>query len=321
MASEKKVGTGLLARLVLGVFVPILLAFLIIGGVLFLGISIGHFQFASIRGVGLESLKELGDMTLKESTASLNRLGELTIQEKAEAVAKEIAIYVKGRPAKAKGSIYSDEVLKKIAVQKVGETGYTAVHDTLGINRFHSNPQMIDVDLHTLATKLPDFHKIMKAGLTVPAGGYYNWRDADGTIRPKYMYTVPVAGTNLVVAATTYIDEFSRPAKAITTKMNEIQRTYASLYNQRFVLFGIIVLLDLLVLLVVIYFYASSIVRPIRYLSELADRISMGDLRTNVNIKGTGEVVILAQSIERMQTSVRAAIERLQKRRTGGGQK
>ncbi len=207
------------------------------------------------------------------------------------------------------------------AVQKVGETGYTAVHDTLGINRFHSNPQMIDVDLHTLATKLPDFHKIMKAGLTVPAGGYYNWRDADGTIRPKYMYTVPVAGTNLVVAATTYIDEFSRPAKAITTKMNEIQRTYASLYNQRFVLFGIIVLLDLLVLLVVIYFYASSIVRPIRYLSELADRISMGDLRTNVNIKGTGEVVILAQSIERMQTSVRAAIERLQKRRTGGGQK
>ncbi len=76
-----------------------------------------------------------------------------------------------------------------------------------------------------------------------------------------------------------------------------------------------IVLIDLAILLVAIYLYSSSIVRPIRQLAEVADKVSMGDLRTTVEVKGKGEVVLLAESIERMQTSVRAAIERLQRRR------
>jgi len=41
----------------------------------------------------------------------------------------------------------------------------------------------------------------------------------------------------------------------------------------------------------------------------------MGDLETTIQIKAKGEVAVLAESIERMQTSVKAAIERLQKRR------
>jgi HAMP domain-containing protein len=92
-------------------------------------------------------------------------------------------------------------------------------------------------------------------------------------------------------------------------------------YIGRFWLFVGIVVAALVVLLAVIYVYAASIVRPIRHLSEIADRISMGDMQATVNIRGKGEVMRLAESIERMQTSVRAAIERLQKRReTGGGQ-
>jgi HAMP domain-containing protein len=41
----------------------------------------------------------------------------------------------------------------------------------------------------------------------------------------------------------------------------------------------------------------------------------MGELDTPVKVKAKGEVRILAESIERMQTSVKAAIERLQRRR------
>ena len=64
-----------------------------------------------------------------------------------------------------------------------------------------------------------------------------------------------------------------------------------------------------------IYFYSRSVIHPIRHLSEVADKISMGDLDTPIQIKATGEVGVLAESIERMQTSVKAAIERLQRRR------
>jgi HAMP domain-containing protein len=132
------------------------------------------------------------------------------------------------------------------------------------------------------------------------------------------MYTAPVQGTNLIVAATTYIDEFSKPAKAIIDKMNQIEKTYSAQYNNRFRTFSLIVLIDLLVLLIVIYLYSYSIIHPIRYLSDVADKISMGDLKTTIKVKAKGEVAVLAESVERMQTSVKAAIERLQRRRENG---
>ena len=60
-----------------------------------------------------------------------------------------------------------------------------------GINYFHANPQIVGMDLHQLAGKLPEFVKILDAGLQGPAYGYYDWKDADGKIRPKYMFTAP----------------------------------------------------------------------------------------------------------------------------------
>jgi len=318
MANEKKGGMGLLPRLILGIFIPILLAFLIIGNILFLSMNFGPFQFKSIRDIGFSSLTELSNAAVKESTASLNKLGERIIQEKAQDVAKQIEIFMKSQPSATFSSLANNAKLKEIALQKVGETGYTAVHDKRGINYFHANPKLVGTDLHDLAAKLPEFWKILEAGLKGPAFGYYNWKDADGSIRPKFMYNTPVPGTNLIVAATTYIDEFSKPAKGIVEKMTQIEKTYSSQYNNRFRTFYLIVLLDLLVLLVVIYLYSSSVIRPIRYLSDVADKISMGDLKTTINVKAKGEVAVLAESIERMQTSVKAAIERLQRRRENG---
>jgi nitrogen fixation/metabolism regulation signal transduction histidine kinase len=213
--------------------------------------------------------------------------------------------------------VLKDPWLKEIAVQKVGETGYTAVHDTNAINHFHVNPQIVGTDLHQLSEKFPAFWKILEASLKGPASGYYDWKDADGKIRPKYMYLAPVKGTDLVVAATTYIDEFSKPSKAIEAKMKDIQRRYVEEYESKIQIFYIVVLGVLLILLVRIIFYARSVIKPILYLAEVADKISMGELDTPVQVKAKGEVAILAESIERMQTSVKAAIERLQKRKEG----
>jgi len=99
--------------------------------------------------------------------------------------------------------------------------------------------------------------------------------------------------------------------------MKQARGTYVGDYNKRFKIFYLVVLLDLMILLLVLFLYSSLIVRPIRHLSEVADKISMGDLKTTIRVKGKGEVALLAQSIERMQASVKAAIERLQKRKSG----
>ena len=302
---------GLQGKLMVGIFVPIFMAFLIIGGMLF--VSVG--PFVSVRALGSNSLKELGSASVRESAASLNRLGEQIIQGKAESVAKQIEIYLETHPGLSGSSLTNDPRLREIAVQRVGETGYTAVHNNKGVNYFHVNPQIVGTDLHGLATKLPGFVKVLDAGLHGAAGGYYDWKDVDGKVRPKYMFSVPVEETNLVVAATTYIDEFGKPAGAILGKVGQMQDSYSARYRNRFLFFLAIVLVVLGALLGVIYAFSSSVVRPIRHLSEVADQISMGDLEAVVNVEGEGEVARLGQSVERMRTSVKTAMERLENRK------
>ena len=302
---------GLKETLLLGIFVPILVAFLVIAGLLFVNLG----PLVSIRALGSDSLKELGASSVKESVASLNKLGEKIIQEKAEGVARQIEIYIEAHPALSEASLAGQPRLQEIAVQRVGETGYTAVHNNKGINYFHVNPKIVGTDLHRLAGKLPEFVKVMEAGLKGASGGYYQWTDIDGKVRPKYMFSAPVEGTNLIVAATTYIDEFGKPAGAIQAKVDRMQAAYAKRYRSRFLIFLTIVLIDLAVLLAVIYAFSSSLVRPIRLLSEAADRISMGDLEAEVEVKGEGEVARLGQSIERMRISVKTALEMLENKR------
>jgi len=315
MARKVERGVGLLPKLLLGVFIPIVLAFLIIGVMVFSGVRILGKQVASLREIGTESLKELGAVSLKESQTSLNALGEQIIKEKALDVAAQMDVYLKSNPKLKREDWTRDPRLKEIAVQKVGETGYTAVHDNKGINYFHVNPKIVMTDLHNLYEKFPAFGEILEASLKGPAKGYYDWPDADGKVRPKYMYLTPIKDTDLIVASTTYIHEFSKPSRAIEAKMQQIENRFLQEYENKFQIFYAIIGVVLIVLLLVIYFYSRSVIDPIRYLSEVADKISMGDLDTPIKIKPKGEVAVLAESIERMRESVKAAIERLQRRK------
>jgi HAMP domain-containing protein len=313
--TKRKIRIGLLPKLLLGVLIPVVLAFLVIWALIFFSVDYKGFRFTSLKDLGSESLKELSATTLRESKSSLNKLGEKIIREKAIDVAAQMEVFIKGRPKMKREDLLKDPELKAIAVQKVGETGYTAVHDDKGINHFHVNPQIVDTDLHNLAEKLPAFWKILEASLTGPASGYYDWKDADGKTRPKYMYLAPVKGTDLIVAATTYIDEFSRPERVIEERIKGIERAYLQEYEMKIQIFYLVILVALLIMICVIYYYSRSVIRPILYLSEVADKISMGELETPIQIKAKGEVRVLAESIERMQTSVKAAIERLQRRK------
>jgi len=317
MAVKKRSGLGLLPKLLIGTLIPIFVAFLIIGVIVFFSVDLGKFRMTSVKDIGSESLKELTSASLNESKSSLGQMGERMIKEKAIDVAAEIELFIKTHPKVRREELLRDPWLKSIAVQKVGETGYTAVHDNMGINYFHVNPQIVGSDLHDLSTKLPAFWKILETSLKGPAYGYYDWKDADGRIRPKYMYLAHVKDTDLIVAATTYIDEFSKPTKTIEGRMNQIGKSSLEGYEDKIKIFYVVILCVVLVLLIRIYFYARSLIRPIRHLSEVADKISMGQWDTPIQIKEKGEVGALAESIERMQTGVKVAIEQLQKRTEG----
>ena len=50
-------------------------------------------------------------------------------------------------------------------------------------------------------------------------------------------------------------------------------------------------------------------------LTDVAERMSLGDLNMQINIPSKDEIGLLAQAIKRMQTSLRLAMERLRRKR------
>jgi len=176
------------------------------------------------------------------------------IKQKAVDVAKQIEIYLEGHPDMTIKDLQEDKKFQDIAVQQVGKTGYTAVtdYDTL-VCRFHSNPQIVDMDLSLLADKLPGFWEVMartKGG--VESEGIYDWEEADGSIKQKYMYIALVnaktaEGIGLHVAATTYLDEYKEAPL-------EEERQALSMISYIMIL----VIIFLVILLIFYYFQARA---------------------------------------------------------------
>lgn len=295
MAKTRSKGISLLTKLTIGMLIPLIVSFIVFG-------VIGYYSISDI--------KEKATM---EGVRSLDDLGEKVIKQKAQDVAKQIEIFIKSHPHFTKEELYSSPALKTIAVQKVGNTGYTTVHDNRAINRFHKNPKVVGMDLLMLANKLPEleYRSILEASLKGRAlGGYYDWKDPDGVTRRQYMFCTPIKGTELVVTASTYIDEFSRSAEGRIEQ--QIMDKADSLKVQFILVVGIIIIMFIFLISV----YSRTIVKPIVYLTDIANRISLGDLDTKIEIRSSDEVGMLAESFERMQESLKAAIERLRSKRS-----
>ena len=71
-----------------------------------------------------------------------------------------------------------------------------------------------------------------------------------------------------------------------------------------------------LLTILVAFFIARGVTRPVTQLTEVADRISLGELNAKIQIDRKDEIGELAEALRRMQTSLQAAIERLRARKT-----
>jgi methyl-accepting chemotaxis protein len=77
------------------------------------------------------------------------------------------------------------------------------------------------------------------------------------------------------------------------------------------ILFGVTILAVFLIALVA----GRAITRPINQLTDVAERISLGELDAEIRVKSKDEIGDLAGAVQRMADSIRLSIERLRRRR------
>ena len=280
-------------------------------------IPIGLFGYSAIDDIkdmqnsAINNVNSMKETAIKDSTLALNSLGEQAIQQIAIDIAKQIEIYLNANPEMTVEDLQKDEYFKSIAVQQVGKTGYTAVTETTTvINRFHASEGVINLDLHNLAEKLPGFWAIMKKTENGnSANGYYDWEEADGTFRQKYMYiSIVNAKTKddivFSVAATTYIDEFNSPAQITSEKLENSAESVSANIEEISKKISrntmILILIMIVVSLVTAIMFAHTLVTPLQKLRIAAIKVADGQLdveipeiKTKDEIKDISDAVIL----------------------------
>lgn len=275
-----------------------------------------------IAAAGLFYLKQLDQLALTitgESSKVMTRLAEQLIRERARTVSTEVMGFLSSHREMNRDEFNSDEhEFRKVAVQKVGLTGYTALYELPGEDGIwrtwaHEDPNLIGIDMSTLKETMgknfPGFWNIF-VGVkgAKESKGFYTWQEKDGAFREKFMVCTPVEGTPFVIAATTYLDEFTRPIKDMESRANEIT---ANTKNLVFVILGGTILL----IGVTVFVYGYRLTGTMKALRDLSERISVGELDARLEISSRDEIGDLAEAISRMQESIRLSIERLRRRR------
>jgi predicted Zn finger-like uncharacterized protein len=267
----------------------------------------------------LWQLETMSNLITQESSIFVNQMAEEKIADLSAAVATQCMLYLLNHPELKKEEFNEDIGFKTLAVQKVGRTGYTALYelpDADGVWRTwaHMNPKIVAIDMNTLQIPLgknfPGFWKIFSG---VRGGkksqGYYTWQERDGSFRDKFMVCSPISGTPFVIAATTYLNEFTGPIKKAQSRANALTQRAGlitwSILGATLLLSGAIVSI-----------FGHRLTGKIKSLTKVADRISKGDLGVEVEKESSDEIGELAEAVARMQESIRISVERSPRKKT-----
>ncbi len=255
----------------------------------------------------------------------LEDIGQDIIQNRAKDIATQVELFLGFNPHLDMRQLQHNEKFNSIALQTVGVTGYTCLYEAkTGIMRMHPNPDLIDRDLRFLSEKLPAWWSIFEPSLAgVESSGYYDWIEPDGRVRKKYMAMAPVVvnfqGRTLMIAATTYIDEFSIPVLTMNKKSEEANTTYQYFIGKQVLIIGSILATILSLTLIAVYLISQRAARrfiyPIVHLAGAAEGFGEGQLDiedASSILDRKDEIGALARSFHRMRLQITAQFQKLE---------
>ena len=178
-----------------------------------------------------------------------------------------------------------EDLSKLVATWKQGKTGFAFLVDEKGKVVSHQVEEYVIQQTNLSEYPLIAAFKKGQNGMI-----YFNDR---GTMRVGYAKETKYGWT-----------------LAMQQDMKETFKTLRDTGMFTYILLGI----TALGVIIIAWFLGRAIGTPIKKLTEVAERISVGDMGAEIKIKSRDEIGNLAEAILRMQDSLRLAIERLRRR-------
>ncbi|MEM4155595.1 MAG: HAMP domain-containing protein [Archaeoglobaceae archaeon] len=280
----------------------------------------------------------------------IEKAGQEAVKMKTEDLAKKIELYLRQKlrenPNLTTVDLMNDPDFRELSARKWGMGEYTWV---LGGAVIGKEYKIVTVIYPTLPQSqwgkeiksdlgwdksMPELYNLTVGSFgsfTYLTCGYYTWIEPD-TLKEtrKYLCQFPVSlslrvydptlKTNVVLIAGTgaYIDGYfqyltKNPANPAENIAGEVTKSIEKAREQIYVNLGIAFAIAVVFILIIAYFTISSIANPIVELSRSADKISAGEVDTEIPFKERAdEIGILSNSIERLKRSLKVAMQSLE---------
>jgi len=300
---------GLRGKIFLILFVIPILIFTLVLAVPF---TVGYFQ----KAVGL-IVNENAQYAFEKSKNQINQM--------ASSIASQVETYLLSHPELKREDLTNDPGLRKIIFQRISFSGEASLYlrfdpetqEPLGTFLINRNKDLEGQPFSSLMVKgtlgkdkYDQFGKIVRVGdhgEYREASDFYLSKDESGILKERILACSPVLQTPYGIVATANTEDFMLSAKLLEGRVRNLlfdtRNIFVGVFGGTLLLIGIIMLL-----------YIQSVTRKIKSLTEVAYRISVGELGAEVDIKSNDEIGDLADAISRMQDSIRLSIERLRRR-------
>jgi HAMP domain-containing protein len=268
-----------------------------------------------IGAIGLISYIHLQKMSVEVAdrlSGNFVEIGKEQIKDEASEVANEVRLFIRSHPGYSVEDLQKSDEFRKLATQRIGQTGYTALVEK-GTTRMivHPDHALMDVIFKDeMLLKNPKSWRTFEPAFVqeVPKGDVHDWPDADGRVRQKYFYCLPIRDTKFIVVASTDMDE-------LLTPLDNVRQTIKRSYRDTFFYTSLSSGLLVFVLILIVFSVTRRLTHSITKLVAQAEAISLGNFDVELDIKSRDEIGELAEAINRMRLSLRTAIDRLRRRR------
>jgi predicted Zn finger-like uncharacterized protein len=241
----------------------------------------------------------------------------------ASAIAKQVESYLTAHPELKMEDFAKDPGLREIVTQRQLMSGEASLYlridpEKAGTILVTKNQSLEGKPLQSMMItgqlgkdKYDEFGKIVMIG-TPPeehreASDFFLWRDEDGILKERMAAFAPVGRTPYGIIYTALTADYMSPAKIVEDRIKGL------IFQTRTIVIAIFGG-TLLIIAIIMLVYLQRLTQRIKSLTEVTNRISVGELEARVEVKSGDEIGALAEAISRMQDSIRLAIERLRRR-------
>lgn len=266
----------------------------------------------------LQQNYRIANNVMSQSKQVMIEAGKDLVLARTAAMADQLRLYLQNKPYLTGNQFASDPGFMQIMEGGITQSGYAVVYSEPREGGRKEATVWVHPDGDAIGQSVAD---VMQPKLGNAAVGFFDLfnkalagRRIDGTLTPGddgeqwLVAFAPVEGQPYGVVMLTPQQGFDQPLRTIeaATQGNMRQALLMTLVimGVAFVAIGIVVSL-----------FGHRLTGKLHYLTSVTDKISVGDLETEIEPMSDDEIGDLAEAIGRMQDSLKLAIERLRRRR------